>query len=173
MKRRRKQLLVDPVVQWTLFRRVICHWLYFLVLTALVLPFWMAVVCGDIFAGTSFDLREIIAMSWVRSLPVLILLVVTAPLFAWDVLKLSHRFVGPIYQLHKAIKGLAAGENIQPVRLRPNDFWKQVIGDFNVLAERVTSMRRQETPTTKLLAEPGETRDAESANEGVAASQTI
>ena len=70
-------------------------------------------------------------------MPFIVFFIVIAPAIAYDILKLSHRFVGPVYRLHKAIKSLAAGEETPPVRLRKDDFWKDVIADFNVLAEQV------------------------------------
>ena len=83
-------------------------------------------------------------------MPFILFFIAIAPAIAYDILKLSHRFVGPVYRLHKAIKSLAAGEETPPIRLRKDDFWKDVIADFNVLAEQVTSMRKQETPSASL-----------------------
>ena len=144
MKNRRTKLVVDSSVQWTLVRRVACHWLYFLVLTAALLPFWVVIVSGDI-VGASFRSREIVAASWLAPVPVILFFLAIAPMIVYDVLKLSHRIVGPVYQLHKAIKGLAAGEEIRPLQLREGDFWKEVAADFNALAEQVAALRKQET----------------------------
>jgi hypothetical protein len=145
MKNRRTKFVVDSSVQWTLVRRVACHWLFFLALTAALLPLWVVIMGGDI-VGATYRWREIVAESWLRTLPVILFFLAIAPMIVYDVLKLSHRFAGPVCQLHKAIKGLAAGEEIRPLQLREGDFWKEVAADFNALAEQVAALRKQETP---------------------------
>jgi hypothetical protein len=146
MKNRRKKLTVDSAVQWALVRRVLWHWVYFLVLTATMLPLWMAVMSWDV-GEKSFSIRGLLVLSCVRVVPVLLFFIGLAPLIVYDVLKLSHGFVGPIYQLHKAMEKVAAGEEIAPLRLRAGDFWQDVIADFNGLAQQVASLRQRE-PTS-------------------------
>jgi hypothetical protein len=143
MKNRRRRLTVNSAVQWALVRRILCHWVYFLVLTAALLPIWVAVMSWDI-VGAPFGLRDAVAIGWERTVPMIVFFIAAAPMIAYDVLKLSNRFVGPVYRLHKSIKSLAAGEETPPIRLRAGDFWKDVIADFNVLAEQVASMRKRE-----------------------------
>ena len=149
MKRRRRRVIVDSAVQWTLVRRVLCHWACFLAVTALLLPFWMGVASGDIL-NASFGFRELLGRGLVRIVPVMIFFLAIAPPIAYDILKLSHRFVGPVHRLHKAIQALAAGEATPPVKLRKDDFWHEVMADFNVLAEQVAAMRKQAATTAPL-----------------------
>ncbi len=145
MNNRRTKLTIDSAVQWALVRRVLCHWFYFMLLTAIALPVWVAIVCGDIVGSP--NTHDVFGTNWARTTPVFFFFILAAPLIVYDVLKLSHRFVGPIYRLHKAIRDLAAGKEGPPVRLRKGDFWGDVIADFNALAEQVASLRKQETPS--------------------------
>ena len=149
MKNRRTKLTVDSTVQWAIVRRVLYHWLYFLVLIAALLPFWVAVTSSDA-VGTSLCLRDAVVTGWVRTVPLIVFFIVIAPMIVYDTLRLSHRFVGPVYRLRKAIRSLTAGEEIRPIRLRRGDFWKDVIADFNVLAEQVNAMRKRETSSVGL-----------------------
>jgi hypothetical protein len=149
MKNRRTKLIIDSAVQWAIVRRILRHWICFLVMTAVLMPLWLAVLSWDIVSNCG-SLQEAIMTGWARSVPLIVFFVAITPIIVYDILKLSHRFVGPVYRLHKAIKDLAAGEEIPPIRLRKDDFWKNVIADFNALAEQVTSMRRQETPSASL-----------------------
>ena len=160
MENRRKKLTIDSTVQWALVRRVLRHWAYFLILTAALLPFWVAVMTRNT-AVPPFSIGELLLSGWLMTQPIILFFLVVAPLIAYDILKLSHRFVGPIYQLHKAIKALAAGEEIPPVRVREGDFWKDVIANFNALAEQVATMRKRETPSTSLKPETCGTPEAE------------
>jgi hypothetical protein len=50
---------------------------------------------------------------------------------------LSNRFVGPMYRLRGAIRDVARGKDIQPLKFRNDDFWQDVAGDFNDLLERI------------------------------------
>jgi hypothetical protein len=149
MKNRRSKLAVDPTVQWAIVRRVLCHWVYFLVMTAVVLPVWIAVMSWDI-VDKSFTFEEAVVTGCGRALPLIVFFIAIAPIIVYDVLKMSNRFVGPVYRLRKAIKDLAAGGETPPIQLRKDDFWKDVIADFNALAEQVASLRKRETPSATL-----------------------
>jgi hypothetical protein len=149
MRNRRKKLTIDSAVQWALVRRVLCHWTYFLILAVTVLPMWVAIASWDI-VTTSVSFRHAIIVAVVRILPLAVFLIALVPLIIYDVLKLSNRFAGPMCRLHTAIKSLAAGEEVRPLQLREDDFWQNVIADFNVLAEQVNTMRREKTLSASL-----------------------
>jgi hypothetical protein len=149
MKNRRKKLTVDPTVQWALVRQVLRHWIFFLVLTAIVMPMWVAAMSWDIL-GTSSSFEEAVVAGWQRTLPLVVIFIAIAPMIAYDILKVSHRFVGPVYRLHQAIRSLAEGAETPPIQLRKDDFWKDVAADFNTLAEQVASMRKAQTASAAL-----------------------
>jgi len=52
-------------------------------------------------------------------------------LFIFDAVKLTHRIVGPLYRFRKTIQALAAGEEVDPVSLRKDDFLQEMKEDFN------------------------------------------
>jgi hypothetical protein len=142
MKEKRRRVIVDSAVQWALVRRVLRYGIFVLVMTEILLPLWFAFLSWGI-VDSAGGLKEAILSGWQRSLPVLAFFVVIAPILAYDILKLSHRFAGPVYRLHKSIRSLNAGEEVVPIRLRENDFWKDLIDDFNELAEQVATLRKR------------------------------
>lgn len=54
-------------------------------------------------------------------------------LLTFDAVRYVHRLVGPIYRFRKAVQAIAAGETVELVRLRQEDFLKDFMGDFNVM----------------------------------------
>lgn len=146
MKSRRKKHFVDSAVQGALVRRIILHWLIFLGLAALMLPLWQLWASGNIFSPFS----TLVAESWKNTAPVFLALIALLPLFIWDTVTLTHRFAGPMRRFHGSIKSLAAGDKVDPIRLRKGDFWMEFAEDFNLLLERLDAERR-----------PGEEEDQE------------
>src|SRR5262245_434658 len=49
-------------------------------------------------------------------------------LFIYDAVTFSHRIVGPIYRFRKTVEAIAAGEELELVRLRKGDFLQE-LGD--------------------------------------------
>ena len=45
-------------------------------------------------------------------------MVILLPLLACDVLRFSHRFVGPLVRFQQTIQAIARGEQVRPVKLR-------------------------------------------------------
>ncbi len=76
---------------------------------------------------------------WVHSAPVFIILLALLPVFVWDTVKLSHRLAGPMYRFHKTVQRLAAGEEVEPIKLRKGDPWNDFAIDFNAMVERFNS----------------------------------
>jgi hypothetical protein len=149
MRNRRKKLTIDSIVQRALVRRVLYHWAYFLILSIILLPLWVAIASWDI-VNSFLPFRQAIIVAAVRIFPLAVFLLALVPLIIHDILTLSNRFAGPMYRLHTAIKSLAAGEEVRPLQLRKDDFWQDVIADFNTLAEQVNTMRREKALSASL-----------------------
>jgi nitrogen fixation/metabolism regulation signal transduction histidine kinase len=87
---------------------------------------------------------------WLFYGPAAIASLLLMPLVAWDVIRLSNRFVGPILRMRRAMKALAQGEQVQPIAFREGDFWREFAGDFNAVAERLqgTSLFESDCPSS-------------------------
>ncbi|OHB85976.1 MAG: hypothetical protein A2V98_09380 [Planctomycetes bacterium RBG_16_64_12] len=138
MNNRRRKRYIDSAVQGALVRRIILHWLLFLAAALVVLPFWQVLSSGNLFSPFS----RLMADGWAATAPVFVILIAMIPIFVWDTVTLSNRFVGPMYRFHKTIERLAAGEEVEPIRLRKGDFWKDVADDFNAVLERIARERQ-------------------------------
>src|SRR5437870_53332 len=48
-----------------------------------------------------------------------------------DAVKCTHRVVGPLYRFQRTIKDITAGEEVELVRLRTDDFLQEMKEEFN------------------------------------------
>ena len=137
ISRQRKKLLIDPVVQGALLRRLMLHWLY------VMLGLFAALLIGQILSsGVEGSLGTHLAMMWQKYGILLLVMLCLFPTFAYDSVKLSNRFAGPIYSMRQALRKLAQGEDIPPLSFRKGDYWTDIASDVNRVAER---LRQQAT----------------------------
>lgn len=134
----RKRLFVDPQVQGQLAWRVSLYWLSCL-LTVVFMVFCYRIVTGPArpFVWHFNELATFLGPALVASLVLL-------PLVVMDVIRLSHRFVGPLVRLRRSLRALARGESIEPLRFRHGDFWQEFADEVNAVAERLKSLERRE-----------------------------
>jgi hypothetical protein len=80
------------------------------------------------------------------------------PLLMLDIIRVSHRFAGPMIRIRKALRDVAEGKTVEPIRFRFGDFWCDVAEDFNRATARIresqmatrTEGGRRETPAEKV-----------------------
>jgi signal transduction histidine kinase len=128
----RKQVLVDHKVQWTLVRRVCMYWLSCVAVVKLM-PVFLSMLTMRLAVEMSTTTQYVLSML----IPVTIFL----PLIAYDVMRVSNQFVGPLYRLRRNMRELTAGETIAPIQFRPDDFWHDLADEFNALVREVQSLR--------------------------------
>jgi methyl-accepting chemotaxis protein len=140
----RKRLFVNRAIQGRLLARTALYWmLYHGVLWIAMFLYRYAEHRGAVLAGAeprSFaDLygqfvREHFSM-WVCSIAIM-------PIVMWDLLKFSHRVVGPLIPFQRAIERLTAGEKVSEVRLRQDDLLSDLQHSFN---QYLISLRTMES----------------------------
>lgn len=126
----RRKKFIDAQVQGALARRILFHWLLFLgvaSVTALILQ-----VLSNPFRPMSDHVREL----WWTQGPFLVVMIFLLPVFVMDTIKLSHRFAGPIFSLHRAMREIAAGGPPRPLKFRRGDFWQGLANDYNAMIAR-------------------------------------
>jgi hypothetical protein len=69
--------------------------------------------------------------------PFLIVAFLLLPLVIWDYVRLTNRFAGPVLRLRRCMRKATAGENVQPITFRQNDFWAEFAQEFNALLAKV------------------------------------
>jgi methyl-accepting chemotaxis protein len=68
-------------------------------------------------------------------LPVIVCLVVLAPVMAWDAIRFTHRLVGPLVRFRRAMQAIARGEAVADIRLRDGDQLDALRDDFNEMLD--------------------------------------
>jgi hypothetical protein len=131
--RRRAQLFVDGPVQTTLIRRCLLHWSCALIGCTLLLLYW------SVLANPRQAFVTHVAELGYRYAPVLFALLVLLPFLLLDVIRVSHRIVGPMVRLRREMHALAQGRPVPPVKFRKYDFWHDLADDFNEVATRLQS----------------------------------
>lgn len=136
MRIKRQRLYVDKGVQGALIRRVTIYWIVacwgiFCVLAGF--PIGVTLAVG---AQEGVTITSLLYQSWLDFWPSLLASFIIVPVIVWDLLRLSHRFVGPMIRLKNAMRDLAAGKPVRPISFRDGDFWSDFADEFNRLAAR-------------------------------------
>jgi hypothetical protein len=59
------------------------------------------------------------------------------PLIIFDIVKLSHRFAGPIYRLKKFLDSVDTGKEKGQLWFRDGDFWSELVDPINHIVGRM------------------------------------
>jgi len=129
---RRRQQFVDPDVQGALVRRIMLHG----VLVMLVLFGGLLAVQG-MQDGFDKPMSQQVQAVMDRHGVVLSLLMCLMPVVIADLIRLSHRMVGPVYSMRETLHKLSRGERVEELRFRKGDFWSGMASDMNRLARRM------------------------------------
>lgn len=135
----RKQIFVDPKVQGALVFRIIAYWTVCVVTISIMLLCWRMLTGPARMPLSHFD------DMWFQLGPALIASIILLPLVIYDIVKISHRFTGPLLRLRRSMRALAAGEQVKPIHFRQGDFWQDLAEDFNAVAARAQGGEVQKT----------------------------
>lgn len=141
--RTRKKLFIDPVVQGALLRRLLLHWLYAMLAGTMTLLL-MQVFLNGVDKPFSYHLRTL----WTNYGLLFVVMTCLFPAFAYDSIRLSHRFAGPVYALRTALRTLAEGGKIPEVNFRRGDYWTELAADLNRLATRIQQIQGESKEVT-------------------------
>src|SRR3954471_8505215 len=135
---RRKKKFIDSNVQGALSRRIILHWLIFMLVTSVVA--FVLQVLSDPFRGLSSHFKDL----WWSQGPFLLVMLFLLPVFVMDAIKMSHRFAGPILSLVPGIRGVADGEAPRKMKFRKHDFWQDLAHDYNAMLAKLGALKEDE-----------------------------
>jgi len=151
---KRRRLFIDYPIQGTLLLRAAGYWAVSL-LTQVLMVVYFAVVAGS---PNDFYVRG--QQLWWHLELALLGSVLVLPMILIDILRLSHRWVGPVFRLRAAVKALSHGENVSPIRFREGDFWQELAGDFNLVAAELARRRAEQANQAVTERLPVETESA-------------
>jgi hypothetical protein len=128
----RTRVWVDEF-QTRLTRRIVAYLILTLVVMLNLLFAWRLVVEGVSDLGGQFlgVLRD--------NLPVIVCLLVLVPVMGWDAVRFTHRLVGPLVRFRAAMRAVAQGEPVAPIRLREGDQLTDLRDDFNQMLDALQS----------------------------------
>ena len=129
---KRSKKYIDPKVQGALVRRIILHWISF-VIVAYVATFLLQVLSNPF-----RSLGEHAMQVWSTYGIFFLVMACLLPAFILDTVRISHRFTGPIYRLRNMVGSIAAGEPTRRLKFRKHDYWPGLADDFNTMVERLT-----------------------------------
>ncbi|MGD9646839.1 MAG: hypothetical protein AB7U73_14080 [Pirellulales bacterium] len=137
-KFKRSRLLIEPGVQLSLVRHVVCYWLC-TVVTLELLNLTRQIAIGPERASFwAYLFNEDLMQSLIR---LAIGSVLVLPLVIWDMLKLSNRFAGPIYRMRRTLRAVANNQEVENVRLRDGDFWSDFAEELNAALAQLDAQR--------------------------------
>lgn len=125
----RKRYWIDGHIQGALATRVLLHWLAFMTM-GLTLTLAM-----QFFANPTAPIPVHLQEFWRHLGPFCVSMLVLMPVFLYDTVRLSHRFVGPVLRLRRAITDITGGQPAERISFRDNDFWRGMAADFNKLID--------------------------------------
>lgn len=136
-KHKRTKVYVDRHVQGGVVLRLGAIWL-----TTTTLAVIVSVMLGY-FSNPVMGFDYYLQQSWLTCGPLLLAFAAVLPIAALHLVRFTHRCVGPIVRLRRAMRELTVGEDIELLRFREKDYWHGLAGEFNDLSQQLTSSRQE------------------------------
>ena len=147
-KYQRNKFFVDANVQGALVVRTFIYWLMCLVTLTTWLVGWRVLTePEDAFAN---HLSSVYLQFGPAALASLLLL----PIVVYDIIRLSHKFAGPMFRMRRDVRNVLEGGSIEELRLRDGDYWQEFANDLNKLILKYQDYRGGNATTPKLDAAP-------------------
>jgi hypothetical protein len=93
-----------------------------------------------------------------KHLAVWVCLFLLVPVLAWDAIRFTHRIVGPIVRFRRAVRDIARGEPVRPIKLRAGDFLSEFRDEFN---DMLIALERRGVAVLKPLDPSAEPTDSQ------------
>jgi len=132
-RHQRRKLFVNREIQGRILGRLTLYWIGYHVILwhALFLTQWANWQFQAIGEGTSVPFLQSYLAFLGNSYLVPLVALGIFPIVFWDMLKLSHRFAGPLIQLQNRLQEMTDGQPPQPVRFRRDDMLMEIEQTFN------------------------------------------
>jgi hypothetical protein len=127
-------------VQGALIASAVRYWLVSIAAIGVFTMLGWLFICPGVagFVGSGAPMATILPVFVMGLLASLLML----PFVIYDMMRLSNRFAGPMYRLHRSMEQLASGAAVETIRFREGDFWQEFADTFNKLAAKVESERQ-------------------------------
>jgi hypothetical protein len=133
----RRQFIVDSTLQGALLSRCVLYW------SMCLAAVFVSLLCWDAAVGPPQTFNDRIANIWIKYSPAMLFVAALTPIMAFDFIRLSNRFAGPLVRLRRTMRDLGQGESVEPVVLRRSDFWREFADEFNAVITRVRQLESE------------------------------
>ena len=127
----RSRMIVDPQVQGALVVRCIMHWAFCIMIAALIL------LCWHVMANPGRPNHTYFVELWFTYWRAFVVSIGLLLVVMKDLISFSNRICGPLIRIQRTMRRLAAGEHVESIYLRENDFGHEFTADFNALIDRI------------------------------------
>jgi hypothetical protein len=129
----RNKLFVNRLVQGKAISYVFFYWAgYHLILGIVMFFFRLCQYFADYMAGGPLRNFDDLYSDFVRAqVPMLVCGLFVLPILMWDVLKSTHRCVGPLVRLKESLARLTRGEPVSEIKFRKGDMLVDLLDAFN------------------------------------------
>lgn len=140
-KHDRKKFFVDPKVQGMLLKRATRYWFLSLALVGCITILgWIFVSPGiGVLVSSGSQLSATLSALVVAVFASMLLL----PVALFDLVRVSNRFVGPMFRLRGLMEKAASGEPVGPIRFRDGDVWEEFATAFNNMNDRLQMLEAE------------------------------
>jgi len=129
---KRSRLVVDPPVQFRLLGRLGAYLVIYTV-TLLHVGFALEVLEKIVLVDDGPLVADLYVDYLIRQKSLLIGMFLILPVLLYDLLKFSHRIVGPLFRVRRWMADMAAGKIVREFVPRKNDLMTELFEAFNVL----------------------------------------
>lgn len=119
--------------------RAVAYWCFYVLVIIELLMCWDIALGPDGAFFSQFRMDQI----WQQHDTVLIASLLVLPVVLYDVLRVSNRFVGPIYRMRRTLRSLAAGEYVGKLQFRKGDYRLELADEINAVADYIESLKRR------------------------------
>lgn len=135
-RNRRRKLFIEPKVQGPLLFRVAAYWMAML-WAATVLLIGAPFAIGVALSQRPPEFLEIASRVSSQLWPAFFVATMMLPIVLLDILRQSHRMVGPTLRIRRALQDLADGKTIDPIYFRKGDYWAESGEAINRIQENL------------------------------------
>ena len=151
---KRKRLLVDAKVQGSLVLRVAAYWMACVATIEFLSLSWQIATGPEQPTYLAYFSAQDWRPSCVRVTASALLLV---PI-AYDMLRLSNRFTGPVFRMRRVLQQVVANGTVEHIRLRDKDYWHDFAADLNAALSRLAGSSGSTTQREQGAAPPVDPR---------------
>ena len=128
--KQRKVRIIESDVQLGLARRIMLHWVAFMVVGSVI------AAALQVMSDPLRPFSEHLSLLIYSLGPFVLAMLAILPVFIADTIKFSLRFAGPVFRMRQLLHDMSQGKVVRPLQTRKGDFWQTTVEELNTLIAR-------------------------------------